>query len=83
MTPGEKTAEVNRLARLSDEELSGELGQTLTGVVPSPSIEVPEGSVKDVLSWVGDDPLRAQAALRAEAAKPEAERRKTLLDALT
>lgn len=30
--------------------------------------EVPEGSINDVMSWVGDDPDRAQRALDAERA---------------
>lgn len=40
---------------------------------------VPEGSVKDVLGWVGDDATKAQAALDAEEA---GEGRKTLISQL-
>jgi hypothetical protein len=40
---------------------------------------VPEGSIKDVLGWVGEDPTRAQAALDAETA---GDNRKTLVKEL-
>lgn len=40
---------------------------------------VPEGSVKEVLAWVGEDPTKAQAALDAETA---GEGRKTLIKEL-
>lgn len=31
--------------------------------------QVPDGTVHEILDWVGDDPARAQAALEAEQAK--------------
>lgn len=34
-----------------------------------PAGDVPDGSISDVLDWVGDDPARARAALDAEQAK--------------
>jgi hypothetical protein len=40
---------------------------------------VPEGSIKDVLGWVGEDPTKAKAALDAEAS---GEKRKTLVKEL-
>jgi len=43
-------------------------------------IQVPEGTVAEVLAWVGDDLDRRRAALEAER---EGKRRKTLLMALT
>jgi hypothetical protein len=51
-------------------------------VSAAPHTEVPtapEGSVKDVLAWVGDDPEKAQAALDAEKA---GEQRSTLISKL-
>lgn len=41
---------------------------------------VPEGTVEDVLAWVGDDPARASAALRFEHGREHV--RKTLVEAL-
>lgn len=40
---------------------------------------VPEGSIKDVLGWVGEDPTKAKAALDAETS---GEQRKTLVKEL-
>lgn len=40
---------------------------------------VPEGSIKDVLGWVAEDPTKAKAALDAENA---GEKRKTLVKEL-
>ena len=40
---------------------------------------VPDGSIGDILAWVGDDPARAELALEAELA---GKRRKTLMDTL-
>lgn len=37
---------------------------------PSNGSEVPDGTVDDVLAWVGDDKARAQAALDAEQQRP-------------
>jgi hypothetical protein len=42
-------------------------------------IEVPEGSIKEVLAWVGEDVDKAKAALEAEEA---GENRKTLVTKL-
>jgi hypothetical protein len=50
--------------------------------VEAPVVEeatVPEGSIKDVLGWVGDDSTKAQQALNAEEA---GEGRKTLISQL-
>lgn len=41
---------------------------------------VPEGSIKDVLGWVAEDPTKARAALDAE---NSGEKRKTLVKELT
>ena len=52
--------------------------------VPTPSEEtssVPSGSIKKVLTWVGDDPARAAAALTHELARSKP--RPTLLETLT
>lgn len=43
-------------------------------------LEVPDGTVADVLEWAGDDPDRRNAALEAEEV---GKRRKGILDALT
>lgn len=48
--------------------------------LPDPNLIVPEGTIGDILAWVGDDEARAEAALTAELA---GKRRKTLVDALT
>lgn len=47
---------------------------------PEPVIEVPKGTTKEVLEWVGTDRVRAQAALDSEedSGKP----RKTLVEEL-
>ena len=45
----------------------------------APPLEVPGGTIGDVLAWVGADPARAELALEAELA---GKRRKTLVDAL-
>lgn len=55
-------------------------GTTTNAPAPQPDLEVPTGTVADVLEWVGDDPDRANAALEAEEA---GKRRKGILDALT
>ena len=41
--------------------------------------DVPDGTISEVLAWVGDDIVRAEAALQVEL---EGRRRKTLVDAL-
>jgi hypothetical protein len=52
------------------------------GLVAAPvaTSEVPEGSVADVVAWVGSDPQRARAAIEAEQARETP--RQTLLDTL-
>ena len=57
-------------------EYDGRKGYTR---LPDLDLEVPDGTIGDVLAWVGDDPSRAEAALTAELA---GKRRKTLVDAL-
>lgn len=47
--------------------------------VETASVEVPEGSIKEVLTWVGDDAEKAKAALEAE---EKGENRKTLVTKL-
>lgn len=66
-----------RVEEIADqvEDLTGE-GQGDAGET------VPEGSVAKVLEWVGGDKARAEQALAAEQARPDADR-KTLVDALT
>lgn len=44
--------------------------------------EVTGTSVESILGWVGDDPGRAGKALAAERARPDGERRSTLVDRL-
>lgn len=46
----------------------------------SPTVSVPDGSVAEVIAWVGDDDRRRQAALNAERA---GKNRTTLLRALS
>ena len=46
---------------------------------PEPEDEVPSGSIKEVLAWVGDDKDKAKQALDAENEKPSRDRRKGLL----
>lgn len=46
--------------------------------LPEPS--VPDGTVAEILAWVGDDEHRAEEALQAELA---GKRRKSLVDRLT
>lgn len=41
--------------------------------------EVPDGTIGDVLAWVGDDPSRAEQALEVELS---GKKRRTLIDAL-
>lgn len=45
-------------------------------------LDVPSAKVDDILSWVGDDPERAAAALAAERTRPERDQRSTLVDKL-
>lgn len=45
-----------------------------------PTNTVPDGTIDEVLDWVGDDEQRAEEALQAELA---GKRRKTLVDRLT
>jgi hypothetical protein len=50
--------------------------------VEAPVVEeqaVPEGSIKEVLAWVGDDTTKAQTALKAE---KSGEKRTTLISKL-
>jgi hypothetical protein len=44
---------------------------------------VPEGSIAAVMAWVGYDPDRAKAALARELAKPDDNRRSSLVKRLT
>ena len=46
---------------------------------PKAALDVPEGSIKEVLTWVGDDAEKAKAALEAE---EKGENRKTLVTKL-
>lgn len=46
----------------------------------SEELTAPEGSIKDVLAWVGDDRTKAQVALDAETA---GDKRKTLIKELS
>lgn len=57
-------------------------GGPVSTAEPEPIYEVPDGTVDEVTSWVGDDKGRAFAALRTEKAKSEKDRRKTLIEAL-
>jgi hypothetical protein len=46
-------------------------------------LEVPAGSVKQVLDWVGDDPDRATLAIQSENLRVPNQRRSTLISALS
>jgi hypothetical protein len=48
---------------------------------PTVSLEVPDGSISEILDWVGDDEERAALALEAELAKESP--RSTLVDKLS
>lgn len=48
---------------------------------PTSALKVPDGSISDILKWVGDDPDRASAALKAELSKETP--RSTLVDKLS
>jgi hypothetical protein len=61
-------------------QVSGETPQAAPAAAKDAEIEVPDGTVADLLEWVGDDPDRANAALEAEEA---GKRRKGVLDALS
>jgi len=60
--------------------------ETETASAPEPEVkandgeEVPSGTIKEVLTWVGEDKERAQAALDAEKASDS--ERKTLVTSL-
>lgn len=59
---------------------SVETPEVASQTAPVASVEaVPEGSIKRVLDWVGDDVTRAQAALDAE---NDGEKRVTLINKL-
>lgn len=53
------------------EELDAVIGQLVDDglVTETPADGVPEGTVEEVLAWIGDDPERALAALDAENAR--------------
>lgn len=54
-------------ARKADQDASDPLSVDVAPKTePAPSVSVPDGSVKEVNDWVGDDKERAQAALDAE-----------------
>lgn len=58
------------------------LGPDLSGVVTLSGAQVPDGTAKDVIDWVGDDRARARSALAAEQAKGD-DARTTLVAKLT
>ena len=68
----------------STPEGEGEAESTPETAEETSAPEIPEGvtNVKPLQEWVGDDPAKAQVVLDAEQAKPEAERRKTLVTAM-
>jgi hypothetical protein len=53
----------------------------VSDVAPTVSLEVPDGSISEILDWVGDDPDRAALALEAELDKESP--RSTLVDKLS
>lgn len=59
---------------------SVEGGEAPAQTASDTEVEVPDGTVADVLEWAGDDPDRRNAALEAEEA---GKRRKGVLDALS
>jgi hypothetical protein len=58
---------------------SGEVEPEVVAPAVEDAPEVPEGSIKTVLAWVGDDKTKAQAALDAE---QEGQQRSTLIKEL-
>lgn len=64
----------------ADVEADVETAQDGDGAAAGGELDVPDGSVADVLGWVDDSPERAAAALDVEEAKPSP--RTTLTDAL-
>lgn len=58
---------------------SAALPFTFTAAAGDPEEQVPEGTITDVLAWVGSDPKRARRALSAEQA---GQNRSTLITAL-
>jgi hypothetical protein len=71
------------IAEVPDDAHTGTLlaSRNLTKVLHRSRDEVPEGSISDIKSWVGNSKARAQLALEAEQAADEP--RSTLVDALT
>lgn len=58
-------------------------GGNVEDAKPEPVYQVPkDGTVDEVLQYVGEDIGRAHAALRVEKSKPKKDRRKTLIEAL-
>lgn len=78
----EGSAQVKNMVRSKKDRLSGPVPTTKPQVAPDANPEdVPQGTVPEVLTWVGDDPVRAQKALDVEL---ENERpRKGLVSSLT
>lgn len=71
---GETVESEDAQAPLADEGLPKVEGQRDEYVAPGDD-EVPAGSAKEVLDWVGDDKDRAQQALDAEETKPNGGRK--------
>lgn len=66
MTDNEQALEGTNIDSVSDSSLSEELDRRREG-----DLKLAEGSVQTVMDNVGDDAIKAQAALTAEQAKPK------------
>lgn len=78
LTDAEKIDAYRDVNNLTDDELRQQIAETQAEAVEA----VPDGSVQEVLEWVGGDRGRATAALLAERAKLDDDRRKTLVEPL-
>ena len=72
-------ARTHREVEIPDERAHEYEGRRHYTRIEEAPLEVPEGTIGDILAWVGDDPARAEAALDAELA---GKRRKTLVESL-
>lgn len=78
----EGTAPVKNMVRSNRDRLSGPVESTKPKVTPGANPEdVPSGTVPEVMTWVGDDSVRAQKALDEELANERP--RKGLVSQLT
>lgn len=80
LPPAERAEILNRVAIATDDEVRRELaGEDVIPIDDEDGDAPPDGTIDDVLVWVGDDPKRAADALDAE---QQGRGRKTLIEAL-